>query len=207
VTCSELATRAGTALGTLGYMSPEQAQGRLEQIGLASDIYGLGATLYALLTRHAPVEGSDEGEAQRRVSQGDWPLPSQVANGVPAALEAMYVKAMALRPEARYASVLELVLDVEHYCQLGAVGSADLRALVDEARSDLDLVERRENIDLTRAVWIEGKPGDAGASPAKRNGYYQGTRTRKEDLRVARPNRPWRATCRCQERLLVGKRS
>jgi tetratricopeptide (TPR) repeat protein/tRNA A-37 threonylcarbamoyl transferase component Bud32 len=115
VTGSELATQAGAAIGTPGYMSPEQAQGRLEQVGPASDIYGLGAALYAVLTGSAPVEGQDNGEVLRRVSQGDWPPPSQIKKTVPRALEAVCLKAMALHPEGRYATVQELARDIEHW--------------------------------------------------------------------------------------------
>jgi serine/threonine-protein kinase len=114
-TGSELATRAGTALGTPAYMSPEQAAGHLDRIGPASDVYGLGATLYAVLAGHPPVEGRDEGKLLRRVTQGDWPRPSQVAMGVPRVLEAVCLKAMALEPEQRYASAHELAADLERW--------------------------------------------------------------------------------------------
>src|SRR5262249_36951044 len=52
-------TLVGSAIGTPAYMSPEQAAGRLDLLGPASDIYGLGATLYNLLTGEAPVRGRD----------------------------------------------------------------------------------------------------------------------------------------------------
>src|SRR5262249_11176450 len=52
-------TVAGTAMGTPAYMSPEQAEGRLERIGPASDIYSLGATLYCLVTGRPPLNDGD----------------------------------------------------------------------------------------------------------------------------------------------------
>jgi hypothetical protein len=96
-------------------MPPEQAAGRLEELGPASDVYSLGATLYCLLTGHAPVQGKDGGEVLRRVQRGEFPPPRQVKSGVPAALEAVCLKAMALRPEQRYGSARALADDVEHW--------------------------------------------------------------------------------------------
>jgi serine/threonine-protein kinase len=110
----QVATRLGSAVGTPAFMSPEQAAGRLDQLGPASDIYSLGATLYALLTGRAPFAG-ESAEILRRAQQGDLVPPRQVKADVPAALEAACLKAMALRPEQRYRTALELAADVEHW--------------------------------------------------------------------------------------------
>src|SRR5262249_39335184 len=96
------ATQMGTAVGTPAFMSPEQASGRLDLLGPASDIYSLGATLYALLTGQVAFPGQDKGEVLRQVQRGDFPLPRRVKPGVPGALEAVCLKAMALRLEDRY---------------------------------------------------------------------------------------------------------
>jgi serine/threonine-protein kinase len=109
------ATQAGTALGTPAYMSPEQAAGRLDLVGPASDIYGLGATLYALLTGQAPFTGIDKGEVLRQVQRGEVVPPRKLKPATPAALEAICLKAMALRPEDRYGTALELAADVESW--------------------------------------------------------------------------------------------
>ena len=70
-------TLAGMALGTPQYMSPEQAEGRLDRLGPATDVYGLGATLYALLTGRAAGVGLDRrGDAGGRPPGGDRPAPS-----------------------------------------------------------------------------------------------------------------------------------
>jgi serine/threonine-protein kinase len=107
-------TRLGTAIGTPAFMSPEQAAGKLDQLSPASDVYGLGATLYALLTGRAPVAG-DTPEILRRVQQGELTPPRQVKSGVPLALEAICRKAMAQRPEDRYRTPLELAEEIEHW--------------------------------------------------------------------------------------------
>jgi serine/threonine protein kinase len=108
-------TRTGVAVGTPAYMSPEQAAGRHRDVGPASDVYGLGATLFCLLTGRAPVGGTDIGEALLRVQRGDIPQPREVNRAVPAALEAVCVKAMAMNPADRYATALALAADVEHW--------------------------------------------------------------------------------------------
>ena len=63
-------TIMGRAVGTPHFMSPEQASGRLDLLGPASDVYSLGATLYSLLTGVPPIEGSDAGEVLTNVIRG-----------------------------------------------------------------------------------------------------------------------------------------
>ncbi len=108
-------TQAGSALGTPSYMSPEQASGRLDLLGPASDIYSLGATLYTLLTGRPPIEGKDTVEVLRKAQLGEWLPVRQVKAEVPPALAAICQKAMALAPSARYATALEVAADVERW--------------------------------------------------------------------------------------------
>jgi WD40 repeat protein len=109
------ATMPGSAIGTPGYMSPEQAAGQLDRLGPASDVYSLGATLYCLLTGRAPFPGEDLNEVLHRVQAGDFPPPRQINRTVAPALEAICLKAMALEPEARYRSPRALAEDIEHW--------------------------------------------------------------------------------------------
>ncbi len=110
-----LETQMGAAIGTPAYMSPEQAAGRLDRVGPASDVYSLGATLYALLTGQAPFQEGDAGSVLQKVQRGDIVWPRQVKPGTPAALEAICRQAMALNPEERYPTALALAADVEHW--------------------------------------------------------------------------------------------
>ena len=108
-------TQAGAALGTPAFMPPEQAAGRLDELGPTSDVYSLGATLYCLLTGKPPFEGRDVAETLRRVQAGDFPRPRAVRRDVPAALESVCLKAMALKPQDRYAGPRALAADVERW--------------------------------------------------------------------------------------------
>jgi serine/threonine-protein kinase len=239
---AEAGSQLGRAMGTPAYMSPEQAAGRWDAVGLASDVYSLGATLYQLLTGQAPFAG-DPGILER-VQRGDFPRPRAVKPAVPPALEAVCLKAMARQPEGRYAGALELAAEVEHWLadepvtayreplparlrrwarrhrstvaataaalvvmavlsglggwwlqrqvaeqrragvtaldraaelrqeerwkeeravldqartQLGGWGQADLRQRLEQARADLDLVDRLDAIRLNKATIVEGK--------------------------------------------------
>ncbi len=114
---SSTETAAGTAFGTPAYMSPEQAEGRVDQLGPTSDIYSLGAMLYTLLTGHAPFESvwCDVTALLERVKLGEFPPPRQVNPRVPHALQAVCMKAMARRAEDRYASASALAEEIGHW--------------------------------------------------------------------------------------------
>jgi serine/threonine-protein kinase len=106
-------TQMGSAIGTPAFMSPEQAAGRLDQLGPASDVYSLGATLYMLLTGRPPQEDGDLGEIIQRVQRGQFPPPRALKPAIPRPLEAICLKAMALAPEDRYASPRQMADDLE----------------------------------------------------------------------------------------------
>ncbi|MGO9465621.1 MAG: tetratricopeptide repeat protein [Isosphaeraceae bacterium] len=108
-------TLPGRALGTPSFMSPEQAEGDLENLGPRSDVYSLGATLYFLLTGRPPVEGGTLGEVLGAVKQGQFPPPRRHDSTIDPALEAVCLKAMALIPDARYASPKALAEDIERW--------------------------------------------------------------------------------------------
>ncbi|MBI2804171.1 MAG: serine/threonine protein kinase [Planctomycetes bacterium] len=114
------ATMQGSAVGTPQYMSPEQAAGRLDQLGPASDIYSLGATLYSLLTGQAPFETEAGGKADlaallKRVQAGDFRAPRQLKPEISPPLEAICLKAMAQKPADRYANPRALIDDIKHW--------------------------------------------------------------------------------------------
>ncbi|MEN1679953.1 MAG: serine/threonine-protein kinase [Planctomycetota bacterium] len=108
------ATVAGLMIGTPAYMSPEQAEGRLDLLGAATDVYCLGATLYHLLTGAAPLEGKPT-KVLADARAGRITPPRQRRRTVPKPLEAICTKAMALRIDDRYATAGELALDVERF--------------------------------------------------------------------------------------------
>ncbi len=107
-------TLPGRSLGTPAFMSPEQAEGDIENLGPRSDVYSLGATLYYLLTGQPPVVG-DLNAVLRAVKRGELTPPRRVDATIERALEAVCLKAMALRPADRYATPKALAEDVERW--------------------------------------------------------------------------------------------
>ena len=108
-------TQMGRAIGTPQYMSPEAAEGRLDLLSPATDVYGLGATLYCLLTGKAPFPQENADTVLSKVGTGDFAPPRQARKEVPPALEAICLKAMARRPSQRYRSAREMANDIEHW--------------------------------------------------------------------------------------------
>lgn len=101
--------------GTPGYMAPEQIDGPEHRVGNATDIYSLGIVLQELLTGQRPVQARDVQECLNRTRRGDLPRPRLLNEAIPVALEAICLKARALLPTDRYASVVDLANDVERW--------------------------------------------------------------------------------------------
>ena len=118
-------TAQGILKGTPAYMSPEQAAGRIKDLGPASDVYSLGATLYCLLTGRAPFDDRVLAELLRKVERGEFVPPRQVQGWVDPALEAICLKAMKTDPAQRYANPRALADDVEHWLADEPVGAYD----------------------------------------------------------------------------------
>jgi serine/threonine protein kinase len=106
-------TVMGEVLGTPAYMAPEQADGRLDLVGPRTDVFGLGAILYQILTGRAPFTAADTLSVLRMAARGEMPPPRTHWPDVPPGLEAACLKAMSRDPAARHASAVELAQEVQ----------------------------------------------------------------------------------------------
>jgi hypothetical protein len=109
------ATVSGMVLGTPAFMPPEQAAGRVKEIGPASDVYSLGATLYVFLSGKRPHEGTSVSEILVNILTTDVPPLRQVDPSLPWELEAIVDKAMRREKEQRYATAQELADDLTRF--------------------------------------------------------------------------------------------
>ncbi len=111
---TEFTTMTGRALGTAGYMSPEQARGE-KIVGFASDVYGLGATLFALLTGRAPFTGANPVAVVRKVMDEDPAWPRECDKAVGKELKAICLKCLEKDPSQRIPSAGALAVELKHY--------------------------------------------------------------------------------------------
>jgi serine/threonine protein kinase/Tfp pilus assembly protein PilF len=107
--------KSGKLIGTPGFMSPEQAAGHQSAVGPCSDIYALGAILFMILTGRPPFAEPDVPKLLLKIQAGEFSKPREVRSEVPAALEAVCVKAMSLKAENRYEDSLSLGRDMERW--------------------------------------------------------------------------------------------
>ena len=108
-------TVTGALLGTPAFMSPEQAAGKVKDVGVAADVYGLGAVLYQLLTGRPPFVGEGAVEILRQVREEEPVTPRTLRFQVDADLETICLRCLQKDPSHRYASALEVAEELDRY--------------------------------------------------------------------------------------------
>lgn len=108
-------TSPGEVLGTLAYMSPEQAMAVREDIDARTDVYSLGAALYEALTLQPPMEGEDPVALISRIITEEPPRPRKVRADIPRDLETITIRAMAKERVRRYQTAHAFAEDLERF--------------------------------------------------------------------------------------------
>jgi serine/threonine protein kinase len=105
-------TVAGMLMGTPEYMAPEQAYSA-DKVDVRADLYAVGCMMYEMLCGHTPASGEDPRVVVLKVERGEVPPLVQEAPGVPAPIAGFVHRAMAPRPELRFATATEMRVELE----------------------------------------------------------------------------------------------
>jgi len=130
-----LLTREGTTLGTVAYMSPEQAKG--EEVDLRSDIWSLGVVMYEMLSGELPFQGERESSILYSVVHEEPKPLKEVKRGLALELQQIVNRALRKKPESRYASTAEMIKDLRKYQDLlraEELGAFNLRTFLRRIR-------------------------------------------------------------------------
>jgi len=122
-------THSGQIIGSPGYMSPEQASGTAHKIDHRTDIYGLGAVMYALLTGKAPIEADNLFDAIDKICNTQPVPPRRIDRDCPKALETICLKCLHKVPTARYVDMRALAADLEAYLHNEPIRARPLNAI------------------------------------------------------------------------------
>ncbi len=110
-------TASGQVMGTPGYMPPEQAAGKVAEIGPAADVYALGAILYAMLTGRPPFQAASPMDTLMQVLDKDPVAPRQLNPVVPLDLETIILKCLEKQPSRRYATAQDMADELTRFLE------------------------------------------------------------------------------------------
>jgi serine/threonine protein kinase len=130
-----LLTREGTTLGTVAYMSPEQARG--EEVDHRSDIWSLGIVIYEILSGQLPFKGEREASILYSVVHEEPKPLKEIKRNLPLELQQIISRALKKRPESRYSSAAEMLKDLKKYqdvLRAEELGAFNLRTILRRIR-------------------------------------------------------------------------
>jgi eukaryotic-like serine/threonine-protein kinase len=130
-TVARVDTNPGTVMGTLSYMSPEQARGKA--VDPRSDVFSLGVVVYEMIAGRAPFEGETPSDVISFILQVEPPPLTRVAPDVPSELERIVTKALAKDKEERYQTVKDMLIDLKRLKHLHEVDAEIERSISPEA--------------------------------------------------------------------------
>jgi serine/threonine protein kinase len=153
-TSAQSATIAGTLKGKIPYMSPEQCRG--ESVDRRSDIFSIGTLLWELTTGTRLFSGDNEFAIINRVAAGAVPLPTSIRPDYPPELEAIVMRALTADREQRYASALDLQIDLEDFAREARLPVSSAR--MGKTMRELFVEEIRQSTQMLQVDRLDEQP-------------------------------------------------
>jgi serine/threonine protein kinase len=120
-TNAQQVTKPGELLGELAFMAPERTQGAGTPVDGRSDLYGLGATMYALVTGRPPAEGTTLIDTVQKIRNVDPAKPKKYQLSIPDQFEGIIMQLLAKRPQDRPANATDLVQGLERVAKFNGI--------------------------------------------------------------------------------------
>jgi serine/threonine-protein kinase len=158
-------TRTGVVKGKYIYMAPEQARG--EEVDRRADIFSLGVSLYESITNVRPFARENDLAVLNALLQGDFMPPTKLRPDIPRELEAVVLKAMALRPEDRFATASEFA-DALERCTSGKLALASNKDLSEYMRMQFGDQRFTEKTRVPTLATLKAMSAQLGASPPEK---------------------------------------
>ncbi len=198
-------TMTGDLVGTLRYMSPEQALAKRVVVDHRTDVYSLGATLYELLTLEPAFAGNDRQELLRQIAFEEPARPRRLSKAIPAELETVVLKAMEKNPAERYATAGELAEDLRRF-----LADKPIRARPAGVARRLRKWGRRHRAGVTAAIvglvlTLTGVAGSVGW--AVRDQEARRSATARAVAALHEESASWQASRRVPEALSAARRA
>src|SRR5215831_1620063 len=155
----------GAIMGTVGYMSPEQAQGKINEIDQRSDIFSFGCMLYEAVTRHKAFAGKDTIDSLNKIIREQPPAISTLAPAAPADLQRIVRRCLAKDPDERYQTIKDVAIEIKEVRrELQSVG---IDTTVAAPGSVSNVTTSQGTLQPASAVTSSPHAGSASASSAE----------------------------------------
>src|SRR2546430_6990334 len=145
---------AGVVMGTAGYISPEQAQGKVKEIDQRSDIFSFGCILFEAATGHKPFEGQDLLDSLHKIVHAPTPQIKDINANAPHELQRIVRRCLAKDPEERYQTIKDVALELKEVRQ-GMAGAAETDTTVASSASTETLGRQTTEQSATSASSAE----------------------------------------------------
>jgi serine/threonine protein kinase/Tol biopolymer transport system component len=182
LTRARIKTDPGTVMGTVGYMSPEQA--RAQPIDPRTDIWSLGVVIFQMISGHLPFEGSSNSDVIAAILSKEPPPLARYTRNVPEALEWIVTKALTKDPDERYQTAKELMVDLRRIKQrLDAQSAIERSSIPDAPRLSSGISSSTQTLSAhTTAQPLQ--PPTAASTPAVSSAEFIAGEIRRHRLAV-----------------------